>query len=156
MQFLGDVGFTRVDAQPRAREPHEGEKVTSLDVLGLPYEHVSKSRVHPEWIAIGLASQTRLHTESASLVHHAFAVNGGAMGSNAHLEEEMVSGISLAGFLQSFEQEVWAPCATQVDVFGRAGSREAEFEDDAALQDDCFSQDREDAREESVEDELLT
>jgi hypothetical protein len=67
----------------------------------------------------------------------------------------MVSHIELTCLPKLGQQKIRAPGATQVDILGRSGSREAQFEDDASLQDDCIPEDREDSREESVEDELL-
>jgi hypothetical protein len=155
VQFLGDVGLSRVDAQPRARNAREGEEVTPLDDFGSSYEHISEGGIYPEGIAVGLACQLSLHTESTSLVHHAFAVDDVSMRSNPYVEEEMVPRITPASFLKLLQQDFWPPGATKIHVLGRAGSHESQFEDDAPLQYGRIPKNRENAHEEPVEDELL-
>ncbi|KFA91614.1 hypothetical protein Q664_20725 [Archangium violaceum Cb vi76] len=118
MHLLGDVSLSRVDAQFRARNACEGEEVAPLDDFGNSYEHIAKGRVHTKWMAIGFVRQSSFNAEPASLVHHAFAVDDGAVQSNSHLEQDVIPGIAPASFPQLFQQEVRFPCATQVNVPG--------------------------------------
>ncbi len=155
VQFLGNVCFARVDAQQRARDSHEGEKITPVELLDLTYQHVAECSIDSKGIAIWAAREQRVDPEAATLVDDSLPGDRVAMRGTIHFEDEVVPFVTAARELEFLQQGVRASHATQVHILRGASPSKAQFENDTPFEQGAFAEHREDSHEKAFEEEAL-
>lgn len=155
VQFLGDMGFARVDAQPRGGDAREREKVASVDLLGIPRQQVAERGIDSEWIAIRTARESCVDPEATAFVDDSFAFDRVTVWSKVHLEEQVVPLVSSACCPELLQHGVWAPHAAQIHILRGASPGKAQLESHTPFEHRALTQDREHSHQEPFEDEPL-
>ncbi len=156
MQFLGDMRFTRVDAQSRGGDTREGEKVASFELLDISRQQVAERGIYPKWIAIRPARESCVGPEATAFVDDSLAFDRVAFWREVHLEEQMVSLVSSACCPELVQHGIWAPHAAQIHILRGASPGEAQLESHTPFEQGSLTKHREHSNEEPFKDEPLT
>ena len=155
MQFLGDVGNHRVQAERRRSDTGKAEEVVGHRQIRFADERIPESYIYPERSAITGSRQSAFGAIAEAVVLQPIVSDVGMLRIRVYLEEHGIAQVEATGSLKSIEDLVGGAHHAQIYVLRGSSTIEPHFEHESALERHRIANHQGNPGEKPIEDEQL-